>query len=120
MLYAVAALFAFQLVGEAMVQFLHLPFPGPLMGTLLLLIGLLCCGRLPQALEHTSQTLLQNMMLLFIPTIAGVMLHFDRIAREWQPFLIAGVAGAAITFWVTAFTFKWMLAREKSQQSEAV
>ncbi len=64
-----------------------------------------CCwacllyGRLPQALEQTSQTLLQNMMLLFIPTISGVMLHFDRIAKEWQPFLVAGVAGAAITFW---------------------
>lgn len=118
MLYALAALFAFQLVGEAMVQFFQLPFPGALMGALLLLVGLLFYGRLPQVLEQTSQTLLQNMMLLFIPTIAGVMLHFDRIANEWQPFLVAGVAGAAITFLVTAFTFKWMLAREKPQQQD--
>lgn len=119
MLYALAALFAFQLVGEAMVQFFQLPFPGALMGALLMLVGLLLYGHLPQALEQTSQTLLQNMMLLFIPTIAGVMLHFDRIANEWQPFLVAGVAGAAITFLVTAFTFKWMLAREKPQQQDA-
>jgi holin-like protein len=116
MLYALAALFTFQLVGEAMVQFFQLPFPGALLGALLLLIGLLIYGRLPQALEQTSQMLLQNMMLLFIPTIAGVMLHFDRIANEWKPFLVAGIAGAAITFLVTAFTFKWMLAREKPQQ----
>lgn len=112
MLYALAALFAFQLVGEAIVRWFDLPFPGALLGALLLLIGLLCHGRLPKALEQTSQVLLQNMMLLFIPTIAGVMLHFDRIAKEWQPFLIAGVAGAAITFLVTALTFKWMLTRE--------
>ena len=119
MLYALAALFAFQLVGEAIVQFFQLPFPGALLGALLLLAGLLAYARLPQALEHTSQTLLQNMMLLFIPTIAGVMLHFDRIAREWQPFLIAGVAGAAITFVVTALTFQWMLGREKQPAKDA-
>ena len=115
MLYALAALFAFQLLGEALVQFFQLPFPG----ALLLLLGLMIYGRLPQALEQTSQTLLQNMMLLFIPTIAGVMLHFDRITQEWKPFLVAGVAGAAITFLVTALTFKWMLAREQSSSKDA-
>lgn len=118
MLYALAALFAFQLVGEAIVRFFQLPFPGALLGALLLLLGLLLRGKLPVALEQTAQMLLQNMMLLFIPTIAGVMLHFDRIAREWQPFLIAGVAGAAITFVVTALTFKWMLAREPKAAQE--
>ena len=118
MLYALAALFAFQLVGEAIVRWLQLPFPGALLGALLLLFGLLLHGKLPQMLEQTAQTLLQNMMLLFIPTIAGVMLHFDRIAKEWQPFLIAGIAGAAITFVVTAWTFKWMLAREPKAPQE--
>lgn len=113
MLYALAALFAFQLAGEALVHALALPLPGALVGTLLL-TALLWLGRLPVALEQTALTLLQNMMLLFIPTIAGVMLHFDRIAREWQPFVVAGVAGAAITYVVTALTFRWMLARSPS------
>lgn len=119
MLYALAALFAFQLVGEAIVRCFQLPFPGALLGALLLLLGLLLRGKLPQALEQTAQMLLQNMMLLFIPTIAGVMLHFDRIAKEWQPFLVAGVAGAAITFVVTALTFKWMLARAPKSAEES-
>ena len=116
MLYALAALFAFQLVGEAIVRFFQLPFPGALLGALLLLVLLLFRRQLPQALEQTAQLLLQNMMLLFIPTIAGVMLHFDRIAKEWLPFMVAGIAGAAITFVVTALTFKWMLAREPKDQ----
>lgn len=119
MLYALAALFAFQLVGEAIVRWCQLPFPGALLGALLLLLCLLVHRKLPQALEQTAQTLLQNMMLLFIPTIAGVMLHFDRIAKEWQPFLIAGIAGAAITFVVTAWTFKWMLSREAKSTQES-
>ena len=66
-------------------------------------------GRVPQALESTAGSRLQNMMLLFIPAIAGVMLHFDRIAREWLPFLVAGIVGAAITLLVTAWTLRWLL-----------
>ena len=74
MLYAIAVLFAFQLLGEFLVRISGLPLPGALVGTLLLLIGLLFYKRLPKPLEDTAQVLLQNMMLLFIPVIAGVML----------------------------------------------
>ena len=109
MLYAITALFAFQLLGEAIVQLTGLPLPGALVGTLLLLGGLLMHGRLPESLEKAAGVLLQNMMLLFIPAIAGVMLHFDRIAREWLPFLVAGIVGAAITLVVTAWTLRWLL-----------
>ena len=76
---------------------------------LVLLAALLAYGRVPQALESTAGSLLQNMMLLFIPAIAGVMLHFDRIAREWLPFLVAGIVGTAITLVVTAWTLRWLL-----------
>ena len=109
MLYALTALFILQLLGELLVQLLGLPLPGALAGMLLLLAALLAYGRVPQALESTAGSLLQNMMLLFIPAIAGVMLHFDRIAREWLPFLVAGIVGTAITLVVTAWTLSWLL-----------
>lgn len=109
MLYALTALFILQLLGELLVQLLGLPLPGALAGMLLLLAALLAYGRVPQALESTAGSLLQNLMLLFIPAIAGVMLHFDRIAREWLPFLVAGIVGAAITLLVTAWTLRWLL-----------
>jgi len=41
MVYALTALFAFQLLGELLVQWLHLPLPGALAGMLLLLAALL-------------------------------------------------------------------------------
>ncbi|MDH0848371.1 MULTISPECIES: CidA/LrgA family protein [Delftia] len=119
MLYAITALFAFQLLGEAIVQLTGLPLPGALMGTLLLLAALLLHGRLPESLEKAAGVLLQNMMLLFIPVIAGVMLEFDRLSREWQPFVIACVAGAAITFLATAFTFRWCLERQRAREAAA-
>ena len=109
MLYAITALFAFQLLGEILVQLLGLPLPGALAGMLLLLAALLVWGHVPQALEQTAHGLLRNMMLLFIPAVAGVMLHFDRIAREWLPFLVACIAGAAITLVVTAWTLRRLL-----------
>jgi putative effector of murein hydrolase LrgA (UPF0299 family) len=52
------------------------------------------------------------MMLLFIPSVTGVMLHFDRVAREWRPFLLASVFGAAVTLVVTALVLKWLLRRQ--------
>ncbi len=110
-LYAFLALLVLQWVGEVLVQALGLPLPGALVGALLLLVGLLLLGRLPKALEQTSGALLQNLMLLFIPIVAGVMLHFERIASEWLPFLASGIGGAVLTLLVTAAVFRWMLQR---------
>ena len=117
MLYAIAVLFAFQLLGELLVRISGLPLPGALIGTLLLLVGLLFYKRLPKPLEDTAQVLLQNMMLLFIPVIAGVMLEFGHLRREWLPFVLACVAGAAITFTATALTFRFFLQRQRTLQS---
>ena len=57
-------------------------------------------------------------MLLFIPIVAGVMLHFERIASEWLPFLASGIGGAVLTLLVTAAVFRWLLQRS-GQKTEA-
>lgn len=119
MLYALATLFAFNLLGELLVRATGLPLPGALMGTLMLLIGLLFYKRLPKPLEDTASVLLQNMMLLFIPVIAGVMLEFDHLRREWLPFVLACVGGAAITFAATALTFHYFLQRQRANEEAA-
>lgn len=115
MIYAIAILFVFQLIGEVAVQGLGLPLPGPLAGMLLLFGALLWYGRVPDVLSRTTDTLLQHMMLLFIPAVTGVMMHFGRVASEWQPFLVACVGGAAVTLIVTALTLRWMLTLQKKQ-----
>ena len=109
MLYAITTLFLCQLAGELLVQWLGLPIPGPLIGMLLLFIVLLVRGGVPEALNETSGHLLRNLMLLFIPAVTGVMLHFERVGREWLPFLAAGIVGAAFTMAVTALTLRWMI-----------
>ena len=54
MLYAITALFAFQLLGELLVGLLGLPLPGALAGMLLLLAALLALGHVPEALEYAK------------------------------------------------------------------
>ena len=106
---AIAALFLLQALGDAIVRLAGWPLPGSVLGLLLLSGGLLAYGRVPDPFERCAKALLPHMMLLFIPSVAGVMLHFERVAREWQPFLIACVVGAAVTLVVTALTLKWLL-----------
>src|SRR5690606_5820787 len=115
MIYAITALFAFQLLGEILVQTLSLPLPGPLAGMLLLTAALLIRGGVPSSLESTASVMLQNLMLLFIPAVTGVMLYFDRVAEEWQPFLIATLGGTVITMVVTALVLNRLL---KNRQEE--
>ncbi len=115
MIYAITALFAFQLLGEILVQTLSLPLPGPLAGMLLLTAALLIRGGVPSSLESTASVMLQNLMLLFIPAVTGVMLYFDRVAEEWQPFLIATLGGTIITMVVTALVLNRLL---KNRQEE--
>ena len=109
MLYAFAMLLVLQLIGEALVQSLGLPVPGPLIGMLLLFAALLMRGGVPDELRRLSDALLQNMILLFIPAVAGVMMLFERVGREWLPFLAACIGGGAVTIVVTALTLKLML-----------
>jgi len=100
-----------QLLGELLVRTAGLPLPGPLAGLLLLFGGLVWLGRVPRGLRDTTGYLLPHLMLLFIPPVAGVMMYFDRIGREWLPFLGACVGGALLTIAVTALVFQWALRR---------
>ena len=111
MIPAIAALLMFQLVGELIVHATGLPLPGPLVGMMLLFAGLILAGRVPDALEAATGSLFRQMMLFFMPIIAGVIMHVDHVRAEWLPFLAACIAGTAITIIVTALTLQCMLRR---------
>ncbi len=117
MIYALAALVGLHLLGELIVRGLALPVPGALVGMLLLLGALSWQGRTPAALVRVGGTLLRHMMLLLVPTLAGVMVHAQRVWSEGLSFLAACVAGAAVTLAITAATLNWMLKRAARRTS---
>lgn len=113
MIYAITALFIFQLLGEVVVQAFSIPLPGPLAGMLLLTLALLIRGKAPVALEQTAGKLLQHLMLLFIPAVTGVMMHFERVASEWLPFIAATLGGTVLTLIVTGAVLNYLLNKKE-------
>lgn len=114
---AFMTLLLFQLAGEVLVHLFAIPLPGPLAGMLLLLLALIIRKRVPPALATTSSWLVSHLMLLFIPAVAGVMVSFDQLKKEWLPFIVAGIVGTLITQVVSAYCLSWFLKRRRSHES---
>lgn len=112
MIAGLTILLLFQLAGEVLAYLFALPLPGPVIGMALLFAGLALRGGAPAFLELTSTNLLSHLSLLFIPAGVGVMLHFQRIANEWQAIVGALVISTAVTLAVTAWTLR-ILQRSK-------
>ncbi|WP_322997175.1 CidA/LrgA family protein [Castellaniella sp.] len=110
---AIAALLLMQLAGTLLVQFTHIPLPGPVVGMLLLFIYLWWRGRVPKPLLRTTQSILENLSLLFVPAGVGVIAHWHEMADQAGRVAIVLVLGVAITLVVTAFTLHWLLGRTR-------
>lgn len=103
-----ALLLGCQLAGELTALVLHLPFPGPVIGMLYLLLGLLLYGRVPEPAERLAQGLLQYLLLLFVPAMVGIIAHVDRLAGQWLAILVTSLAGIVATSLTTALVFTWV------------
>ena len=115
-LLAFATLFFMLFAGQTLVGMLAVPLPGPLAGLLLLFFALLFRGKLPSAMRTLCQFLLSHLMLFFIPLVAGIVMHFERLEKEWLAFIVAGLGATALAIAVSGLTFPWMLRRVKARQ----
>lgn len=102
MIGALTALLVFQLVGEILSAGLGLPVPGPVIGMALLFAALVWRGSVPPAIEETSNSILKNLSVLFVPAGVGVMVHASTIGAEWLALTVALVGSTVITLAVTA------------------
>ena len=116
MLNGMAMLLFFQLLGEGIVRLAGWPFPGPVLGMLLLLLFLARRGRSFHDLDFTADGLLRYLALLFVPAGVGVMVHFERIGSAWIALTITLLGSAVITLVVTGLMMQWMLRRRKKER----
>ena len=65
-----------QLTGEALAHLLNLPFPGPVVG-MLLLVASLRFRPLREPVQAAASYLLSHLSLLFVPVGVGVITHLD-------------------------------------------
>ena len=95
-----------QVCGEGLARGLHLPFPGPVVGMLLLMPALaLRSVRAPVAL--CADFLLRHLSLLFVPVGVGVMSHLDLISHFGGRMLLVIV----LSTWAGIITTAWVLKR---------
>lgn len=107
-----------QLVGELLTTALRLPVPGPVIGMVLLFGFLIFRGKIPAALAQTSDALLGNLSLLFVPAGVGVMLHFKLLEADMLPIGIALIVSTVLTIAVTALLMTWFGRRTKTPAAD--
>jgi holin-like protein len=115
MIRALALLLVCQLAGEAVSRGAGLPVPGPVLGLLIMFIGLqLSASRQRISAETVHQTeigrtadgLLQALALLFVPAGAGVVQHLGLLGEHGLSLVVALIGSTVITLVVTTFVFQ--------------
>jgi holin-like protein len=107
MLAALTLLLTCQLAGESLARLLQLPIPGPVIGMILLLALLILRKQVLAVVEQTADTLLANLILMYVPACVGLMAHLKTLEAEWLPITAAIGGSTVLTLAVTALVFRW-------------
>jgi holin-like protein len=102
-----AWLLLLQTLGELMARGAGLPFPGPVVGMVLLMVGLRWSA-LRQDVAEVAQFLLAHLSLLFVPVGVGVMTHLDLLEDAGLRLLIVLVVATWAGLIVSALTLRWL------------
>lgn len=107
-----ACLLACQTAGELLVRLLHLPFPGPVAG-MLILLALLAVPAVRTPVGAAAEGLLAHFSLLFVPVGVGVVTHLDLLARYGARLLVVLLVSTWLGLAVTAALLRWALRRTR-------
>jgi len=111
---AFAVLLVCQLAGEVLGRALALPVPGPVLGLVLLVVGLGWAARRgwispagieATALGRTAGGLLAVLGILFVPAGVGIIQQFGLLGQYGLALLVALVVSTAVTLIVTVYVF---------------
>ena len=105
MLHALIAILTLQLVGETAARSLSLPLPGPVLGMVLMLVGLVASPRFAAMVRPTAQGILTHLSLLFVPAGVGVVGHFATLGDQTAAIALAVVGSTVLAISVGALTF---------------
>lgn len=102
-LFQLLIIFAFLAIGELVVWLTDVPIPSSIIGMLLLTVALqLRLVKLRQV-EGVADFLVKNLGFFFVPAGIGVMVHFDLIAKQWMPIVVASVVSIVVVLGVTGW-----------------
>ena len=106
-----AWLLVLQSAGELLSHALHLPFPGPVVGLVLLLVAL-NFAVVRQPVAACAEFLLSHLSLLFVPVGVGVMTHLGLLSEYGGRMLIVIVLSTWVGLAVTALVLRALMQRQ--------
>ena len=110
-LQGLAWLLVLQSAGEALARLLTLPFPGPVVGMVLLLAAL----RWPlvrDSVAAVAEFLLTHLSLLFVPVGVGVMTHLGLLSQYGLRMGVVIVLSTWVGLGVTALVLRALMRRD--------
>ena len=106
-LVGLAWLLALQSTGELLARGVGLPFPGPVVGMLLLLLAL-NWRVVREPVRKCAEFLLLHLSLLFVPVGVGVMTHLSLVSQYGFRMLAVVVLSTLAGLGVTVLCLHWM------------
>lgn len=102
-----------QLAGEVITVTFDWLIPGPVVGMVILFVGLVVKGEVPRELGEVTGGILKHLSLLFVPAGVGIMLHAAKLEHEWMAVSAALVVSAVVTLVVTGWMMQWLVRRQE-------
>lgn len=109
-LIGLAWLLALQSIGELLARGVGLPFPGPVVGMLLLLFAL-NWQVVREPVGQCAEFLLLHLSLLFVPVGVGVMTHLSLVSQYGFRMLAVVVLSTLAGLAATVLCMHWMQVR---------
>ena len=103
-----ALLLLLQAAGESLAHALALPFPGPVIGLVLLLV-VLPWAPLREPVGECATLLLSHLSLLFVPVGVGVITHLALLSAYGIQLLVVIVLATWAGLAVTALALRYLL-----------
>lgn len=108
-----AILLLLQAAGEALVRLFGLPFPGPVIGMLLLLVAV-NVELIRTPVQAAAELLLAHLSLLFVPVGVGAITHLGVIAQYGGRLAVVIVVSTLAGLAVTALVARALMPREQA------
>lgn len=105
----------FSVLGEMIAKTISLPFPGSVIGMLLLFLSLELKIIELKKIEKVGNFLLANLAILFIPAGVGIMTKFNLIKNIWLSFLLLNVITTIISLILIAKIVEFIKNRFESK-----
>lgn len=105
------------MAGEWISALLPFTLPASVVSLIILLI-LLLSGRVKErTIQGTSQFLINNMGMLFIPSVVGTLEYLDVLKLQFMPFLVVSIVSTPLVYVATAWSVQLLMKLFKKKEA---